>query len=213
MAIYLIRHGETAGNRNRVVQVPSTPLSDRGLAQAALLATRLADAGIRRILCSDQARAAMTAAPLSDRIGVSVEHDPDLAERNFGDHRGTPYAELADRGIDLFGPGYAPPGGEGWPGFHERVDRAWGKVEQAAAGLTGNLAVVTHGLVCHSLTVRRLEVPGVSDAAGHDGPPIRFGNTSVTVLEGPRPWRAVRFACTEHLDGETADDGSALSGI
>ena len=32
MSIFLIRHGETAGNRDRIIQVPETPLSDRGLA-------------------------------------------------------------------------------------------------------------------------------------------------------------------------------------
>ena len=61
MSILLIRHGETAGNANRVVQVPETPLSERGLAQAALLGKRLANAGISQILASDYARAAMTA--------------------------------------------------------------------------------------------------------------------------------------------------------
>ena len=43
MSIYLIRHGETDGNRTRTVQVPSTPLSEKGLHQASLLALRCRD--------------------------------------------------------------------------------------------------------------------------------------------------------------------------
>ncbi len=57
MSIYLIRHGETAGNATGVVQMPETPLSERGLAQASLLGERLSDAGIGQILASDYARA------------------------------------------------------------------------------------------------------------------------------------------------------------
>ena len=34
MAIYVVRHGETPGNVNRVLQTPETPLSERGLVQA-----------------------------------------------------------------------------------------------------------------------------------------------------------------------------------
>ena len=35
MAIILIRHGETPGNRDRIIQFPHIELSDRGLEQAA----------------------------------------------------------------------------------------------------------------------------------------------------------------------------------
>ena len=42
MAILLIRHGETPGNRDRIIQFPHTPLSERGLEQAARLGQRLA---------------------------------------------------------------------------------------------------------------------------------------------------------------------------
>ena len=216
MSIYLIRHGETASNRDRVVQHPETPLSGRGRAQAERLALRLADAGIGRIVSSDLARAAMTAASLARSIGLEVEVDPDLRERNFGDHRGTSYAELGAQGIELFAPGYAPPGGETWEAFHRRVDRAW----EAATGAQPqpskpHLALVTHGLVCHSIAARLVELPAELSGRrfGRDGPPLRFGNTAVTVLSGPAPWRIERFACTRHLDGETADDEAAVSGL
>jgi len=62
MSILLIRHGETALNAARVVQPADTPLSERGAAQAAALARRLADFGIAAILSSDLPRAAQTAA-------------------------------------------------------------------------------------------------------------------------------------------------------
>jgi probable phosphoglycerate mutase len=216
MAIYLIRHGETEWNRSRVVQVPETPLSERGLAQAQLLAGRVADVGISRIVSSDMARTRMTADPVEAATGAALSFDPDLRERNFGDHRGTPYAELMEQGIELFAPEYAPPNGESWEVFHERVDRAWASACRIADGLEGHLALVTHGLVCHSIAARLAELPAACVAPqsyARNGPPIRFGNTSVSRLVGPSPWRFDLFACTAHLDAAVADDGSLLSGI
>lgn len=215
MAIYLIRHGETASNRERIVQFPDTPLSDRGIAQAERLAERLSDSGIVKILCSDMTRAHMTAQPLERVTGISLDFDPDLRERFFGDHCGTPYSELVEQGLDIFAPDHAPPGGETWDAFHQRVDRAWDAASQAASRAGGHVAVVTHGLVCHSITARLVERPDALalGSFGRDGPPIRFGNTSVSILAGPGPWRFDLFGCTAHLDGAVADDGSALSGL
>jgi len=204
MSILLIRHGETAGNANRVVQVPQTPLSERGLAQAALLGKRLASAGITQILASDYARAAMTAASLSTATGVAVDSEPLLRERNFGDHRGSPYADLD---VDLFDPDYAPPGGEDWETFHARVELAWGAIRQAAAQTSGDLAVVTHGLVLYSLTLRHL----MRDV--DEEPSMGFSNTSVTVVEAGPPWRVELLNCSSHLDPSTANDRKAISGI
>ena len=90
----------------------------------------------------------MTAEHLRRATGTPVAYEPLLQERNFGDLRGTPYAEL---GLDMFAEGYAPPNGETWEVFHARVTRAWAMVEEAAAATDGHLAVVTHGLVCRSL--------------------------------------------------------------
>src|SRR5262249_21128987 len=108
MAIYLLRHAETDANASRVVQRPDVALSARGRDQATRLAARLARAGIARIRTSDLARAIETAEVLRAATGVPMDVDPDLAERNFGDVRGTPYASLR---TDIFGPDYEPPGG------------------------------------------------------------------------------------------------------
>ena len=188
MAIYLLRHAETDGNATRVVQLPGVPLSERGRQQAVRLAARLADAGITRIVSSDLARAIETAEALRARTGAPVEIDPALAERNFGDVRGTPYSSLT---ADIFGPDYEPPGGETWAKFHARVDQAWQRVLRLAAGTEGHVAVVTHGLVCGAIFLRHLD--GTPDDA-----PERWGNTALTIIDAPRTVRLL--ACTAHLD-------------
>ncbi|MBI1735455.1 MAG: histidine phosphatase family protein [Candidatus Rokubacteria bacterium] len=199
--IFLIRHGETAGNAARVFQRPDIPLSPRGEAQAERLARRLATAGITRILSSDLARAAMTAEHLARATGVTVELDALLHERNFGDIRGTPYAELD---FDPFDLGYTPPNGESWEVFHARVDRAWARVRALAAG-DGHLAVVTHGLVCRSLAARHLALP-----EGH-GVPERWENTSVTIVDARQPWRVQLLNCCAHLDDLPAVPAGGLA--
>jgi broad specificity phosphatase PhoE len=191
VSLFLIRHGETVGNASRTVQLPDNPLSARGLAQAERLARRLTAAGIGHIVSSDFARARSTAEALRRQTGAPLTFEPLLQERNFGDLRGTPYAEL---GLDMFALDYAPPNGESWPVFHARVDRAWALVQALAATTEGDLAVVTHGLVCRSLAERHLVLP--------DGlvPPERWENTSLTIVDCPAPWRVSLLNCVAHLD-------------
>ena len=191
MLIFLIRHGETPGNARRIVQRPGIPLSRRGVAQAERLARRLGREGIARILSSDLARAAMTAERLRQVTGAPVQFDPLLQERNFGDLRGTAYADL---GFDMFAPDYAPPNGETWEVFHARVDRAWALVQETAAATSGHLAVVTHGLVCRSLASRHLILPAGQDV------PERWENAALTIIEGPAPWRVRLLNCIAHLE-------------
>ena len=198
--IFLIRHGETADNAARIVQLPAAPLSPRGVAQAERLARRLAGAGVARILSSDLARARTTAECLQRATGAPLLFEPLLHERNFGDIRGTAYAEL---GLDMFAPDYAPPNGETWPVFHARVDGAWERVKALAATTDGNLAVVTHGLVCRSLAGRHLRLPeGVIV-------PERWENASVTIVECPQPWRVTLLNCVAHLDDLDATPASS----
>jgi probable phosphoglycerate mutase len=189
--IFLIRHGETIGNASRIVQVPDSPLSPRGVLQAERLARRLAQEGIARIVSSDLARAATTAHTLQRLTGAPLVFEPSLQERNFGDLRGRPYADL---GFDMFAPDYAPPSGETWPVFHARVDRAWARVQEVAAATEGHLAVVTHGLVCRSLAGRHLLL------ADGETVPLRWENTSLTIVECPAPWRVRLLNCITHLD-------------
>jgi probable phosphoglycerate mutase len=200
--LFLIRHGETVGNASRVVQRPDSPLSSRGVAQAERLARRLAAEGIGGIVSSDFVRAVATAQPLHRTTGAPLSFEPLLRERNFGDLRGTAYAEL---GVDMFAPDYAPPNGETWPVFHARVDRAWARVQKLAAGTSGDLAVVTHGLVCGSLAARHLTL-----AAGETAPE-RWANTSLTIVDCAA-WRVSLLNCIAHLD-DLDDGGPTVTGL
>jgi broad specificity phosphatase PhoE len=202
-----IRHGETPGNRERRVQRAETPLSDRGLVQAERLAARLRDAGLVRLLSSDLARAKMTADAVGAATGLAPELHAVYQERNFGDLRGTLYADLE---FDLFAEDVEPPAGETWSVFHARAERAWQHALRVAQEAGGPIAVVTHGLVLASVLGRHAQ----RDAGGA---PFRFGNTSVSVTvpigDHAGDWRLDLLDCTSHLDPEVADDAGGVSGI
>ncbi len=197
--ILIIRHGETTSNAARIVQTPDIRLSERGQDQARRLARRLAASGVEQILASDHVRARMTAEAVRDATRAPMEIDALLQERNFGDIRGTRYAELGGR--DIFAYDFAPPGGETGAVFEARVDRAWTIVRKRAEKVAGRLAVVTHGLVCASLAMRHLLVEGDVAMGG-------WKNTSLTIVEGAEPWRVLRLNCTDHLDDVSPEGGA-----
>ena len=194
--ILVIRHGETPSNAARIFQTPQTPLSDRGAAQADRLAERLAKLPLGLVLASDLERAHQTARAVVAASGARLELEPLLHERNFGDLRGTAYSDVEG---DAFARGYAPPGGESWAQFYERADRAWDAVVAAAARCEGDLAVVTHGLVCGAFLDRKLSTDVATrtpEVGSH-----AFANTSVTIASAAEPWLAERVGCVEHLEG------------
>jgi probable phosphoglycerate mutase len=195
MTIILVRHGETDGNAQRILQTADVPLSARGVWQARRLAERLARLGVQQILASDLTRARETAQAIADRTGLAIELSPLLQERNFGELRGRPYASLES---DPFAADFAPPAGETWAEFHERAAQAFRLIEARSRACFGNLVVVTHGLMCRALVARHALVPPSQL-------PARFDNTSVTVLS-PAPMCEVRLLnCCAHF-GDIVDE-------
>jgi 2,3-bisphosphoglycerate-dependent phosphoglycerate mutase len=174
------------------VQRPDVGLSTRGVEQARRLAARLANRRIGAILSSDLRRAVMTAETLREHITAPLTLDPGLRERDYGDVRGTRYADLT---TDIFGPDYAPPNGETWSAFHARVAEAWTSVRDVAGRTVGDVVVVTHGLVCHAIATRHLELP--------PGTPVSmaWSHTSVTDIDGPSYRFARLVDCSAHLVG------------
>jgi len=221
MAILLIRHGETAGNRDRIIQIPETPLSERGLAQAARLGQRLASSPITEIWTSHLPRARMTAAAIEATTGVSAHEEPNLEERSLGALRGTAYDDLD---FNPFMPGYAPPEGETWEVFNDRVDQMWERIERhwqenfSAATETRHFAIVTHGLFLRSLIERHLF--NEEQLATHSTPddPFVIANTSLTVVapgvaDSDSGHHVELIACAAHLEGDSAHDVNSIVGV
>ena len=188
-SILLIRHAETALNASRVIQFPDTPLSTRGQWQAERLAARLSRSGVAHILSSDYRRAQETAQQICQTTKASLMLEPQLRERHLGELRGMAYADVRDK---VFADDFVPEAGETWAAFERRVDRLWDHIQRVGAAVDGELAVVTHGLVCRSIVGRHLTL--------HTSPdPLRFPNASVTTVDPEHPWSIREFASDSHL--------------
>lgn len=95
--VLLIRHGETAWNAVRKLQGHlDIPLNEEGLRQAKALATHLQNEKLDAIISSDLQRAMQTAQAIADLQNTSLQINPQLRERCFGDFEGKLYSELPD---------------------------------------------------------------------------------------------------------------------
>lgn len=197
MRLYLIRHGETDHNVNRIFQGNGeVPLNDAGIAQAARLADRLASMRVDVIVASDLRRAVMTAAILAARTGAHVRYDTDFRERNPGALAGRSYEEGEAFFLDYH---FQPPEGESVADFSTRVNRAFGALAECYGASDTHVALVTHGMVCAAFGHLFLD---------HE-PPLetvaKWRNASLTVLDfNNGAWRLVALGDDSHL--EAADD-------
>jgi probable phosphoglycerate mutase len=156
--IILIRHGETAWNRERRMQGQiDTPLSDTGRTQAEALGQRMAKhpKPFSAIYSSDLSRAYDTAAAIAKHSGHEIRRDPALRERAFGIFEGLTYAEMSQRypeehtRFSQRDPDYAVPGGESPRAFYERGLACVNGI--ADAHPDERVVVVTHGMVLDTL--------------------------------------------------------------
>lgn len=156
MWIYLIRHAETDGNLQRIVQLPNTPLSIRGKQQAKQLALAYGNLPISKVICSDYARTQSTARVLSEQLKCPLILSELLRERHFGELRGMAYDDIDS---DFFAPNYQPLGGESYAQFVARVQNAWQHFSAVANKQNDSLALVSHGLVIRCIMTEILKLP------------------------------------------------------
>lgn len=116
--VLLVRHGLTAGTGNVLTgRTPGIPLDDRGRAQAAALAARLADVPLDAIVTSPLDRCRETAEAIAaarDGTGPAVTEDEQFAEVKYGDWTGQPLKRLAKE--PLWRVVQAHPGAARFPG-------------------------------------------------------------------------------------------------
>ena len=92
MKLYLLRHGESAGNASGVfaVHALNPPLTDAGVAQATAQAKSLSRSGLSAIYASPLLRTRQTASIVSEHCGLPVVYSEALWEVDVGDLDGGP---------------------------------------------------------------------------------------------------------------------------
>lgn len=152
--VLLVRHGLTAGTGTVLTgRTPGIALDDRGRAQAAALAERLAGLPLDAIVTSPLERCRQTAdaiAAARDGHPVAVQEDEQLAEVKYGDWTGQPLKRLAKeplwRVVQAHPSAVRFPGedGESMPDMQHRAVRAvrdW----NARLGANAVYLICSHG--------------------------------------------------------------------
>ena len=184
----LIRHGESVGNLEwRLLGHKEFPLTDRGRAQAELVAQRLAGMEVAAVYSSPLRRAWDTAEAIARRLGLEMQALPEVQEYDFGELSGLTFVEIRERAPELAAAivsreGEFPPypGEEGREAFRRRVCDALWALEERWEGQT--VVVVTHAGAIAAFLLDVLGRPYRRPI------PFTVSNGSITVVETPE-WR------------------------
>ena len=197
----VVRHGETAANRDRIIQGQSdVPLSPAGIRQAEMLAERWKKRRFDAVYSSDLSRALRTAeivAPYADPIPTAELREMDLGK--WVGHTTEEVAELFPDEWKAFrscSVDCRASGGESRRDLLERTTRFFR--DAARRHDRQNVLVVTHG---GALRAFFLMLMGGSLNAGALLPST--GNTGVSVARydaANDSWRLLRWNDTSHLD-------------
>lgn len=208
--LYLIRHGQSAGNaEGRFGGHSPTPLSSLGVKQAECTARALEEEKIDVIYSSDLLRAVQTAEPLADRLRILINKTEAFRERNVGVLEGLTFEEskekhpsdyhaLVNRNIN-----HVITGGESYRQLLRRGTRAIREILRDHRGR--NIAVYSHtGAICY-LTLHLL---GAINSHTVQTPWLVTSNCGINRFEirGRRNTRLVTINDTRHLMAITGND-------
>ena len=136
--IYFIRHAQSD---RTFQQEQSRPLTAEGVSDSEKITEILKDKGITHILSSPYKRTLQTVGSLSEALGINIETDEDLRERNAGKWHGDKFFDYVKQQWDNFD--YASEGGES---LHQVQSRNISAVNRALEKFKGEtIAISTHG--------------------------------------------------------------------
>ncbi len=204
--IYLIRHGESVGNLNRIcLGHTDLELTELGHTQAEKTAEALCGVNFDAICSSDLKRAYFTALPHAQMRGMSVQTSADFRELYFGDWENTSIAYLNENYNEMFTVGwrrifgtFTAPNGESVEHMAKRMER--GLIAIASQHMGGTVLCASHAAAIRALWGR---ISGVEPAEWAVANPFP-SNASYSVIEydGER-LIPMSYSCDGHL-GELA---------
>lgn len=195
---FLVRHGETAWNREgRFQGQRDVPLNERGIEQAEALARALKSCGAKFVWSSPLSRAKVTAEKIGQAMGLPVYIDDDLKEINHGLWEGRTMEEVKNMWPALLEAWHSQPhtvkmpDGEDIALLQARAFAAYCRISEHGEGPH---VVVTHDAVMKTMLCLFLEMP----LSGFWR--FQLGNASVSIVEKTeRGMRATLLGDTCHL--------------
>jgi probable phosphoglycerate mutase len=203
MNLLLVRHGETAWNREgRYQGRTDIPLSETGRAQVAALGKRLASIPIQLAFASPLSRARHTAEAILAGRSTPLQLDPGLMEISHGEWEGKLASDVEISHAEMFGvwrsrPGRSSPAGPGAETLGDVETRAWAVLERVCnqLGATDTGLIAAHDAVNRVLLCRVLGIPLEHIWSFRQAP------AALNVLSGPSiaELQVVRLNDSEHV--------------
>ncbi|KAB2328594.1 histidine phosphatase family protein [Cytobacillus depressus] len=154
--VYVIRHGETEWNTQKRMQGRlDSSLTEKGIKDARSLGERLKDTDFVRIISSPSTRAMETAKLVSRKNPKLIETDERLMEIHLGDWQGKVEGDIQIEYPEEFHAFWNQPelykslDGENFFDVKKRIADFF--MELVKSPPTGNVLVVTHGVVIKAL--------------------------------------------------------------
>ncbi|MCC7305463.1 MAG: histidine phosphatase family protein [Alphaproteobacteria bacterium] len=161
---YMIRHGETEANKNRIMAGSlDSPLTELGRKQAdeARLIVEQLEIKPSAIIHSHLSRARDTAHIINKNLDLPMTEERDFAEIHVGELEGARWEDCI-----CFDEWRDPPGGETFPQFFERIRRA---KKKALENKKGPVLIVCHGGVFKALwKMHGINMDGVRNCHLHE---------------------------------------------
>lgn len=154
MELILIRHGQSKGNANDIVQGHlDEGLSDLGLEQAESLSKFFNPGDLTAIYSSDLDRAKQTAEPTSKKLSLEINLDPELREAGFGIWEGMTFTEVKEKYKEEYSNWHKnyyirPPWFESFESHHSRIRKAIERI--ISSYKTGDKI----GIFCHGGSIK-----------------------------------------------------------
>ncbi len=211
--LYLIRHGQSAGNaEGRFGGHGPTPLSEFGIQQAEKNAKVLAKEGVNVIDSSDLLRAVQTAEPLATLLNLPINSSEAFRERHVGVLEGLTFDEskqafpkdyyaLVNRNIN-----HVITEGESYRQLLRRITAKLNNVLRSHQG--ERVAIYSHtGAICFLI----LHLLGAIHRETKQTPWIVTSNCGINRFElrGPRNGRGLARNDTRHVLRPTGNDAFA----
>ena len=205
MRLILVRHGETAYNRDGLgLGRADPPLTDLGLRQTTAAVEQLATEPPDRILTSPLGRAAAIGRGLAERTGAPLDVREELTEMDVGETEGLPFAEMRERFPGFLEAWRAPdPADVAMPGG-ESLAQVAARLEPLVAELhafpdDGSVVAVSHNFVLRLLVCRLL---GLEIAAFRAFSLDLASVSTLSLRGGQASLRTLNDRC--HLAGDSA---------
>ncbi len=154
--LYVIRHGETEWNTEKRFQGRAdSELTEKGVKDAQLLNERLLEVEFNRIISSPNNRTMKTAMLVKGDKAVPIETDERLLEMHLGEWQGLRDDEIKKQYPEKYHSYWNEPdsyesiGGENFFDVKNRIANFLLDLEKTKP--TGNVLVVTHGVVIKAL--------------------------------------------------------------